>query len=69
MNYTIEQITKLLGTSPQAVNSLIKRNRLKASKHNRWYITSESLTEYAELRLTEITKEQNKLKTLLKSIQ
>jgi len=63
---TGSEATKLLGVSSQAFCSLVKRNRLKATKVGKHYkLTHADILNYVNLRLDELRKESHKLESLI----
>ena len=69
MNNTVTSTAKILSISPQAVSSLIKRNRLQAEKNGyRYSVSCENLLSYVNLRLSELRKETKELESVISSI-
>jgi hypothetical protein len=64
-------VARLLKVSNQALSSLIKRDRLKATKmsHNKYEIARQDLLDYIQLRTKELKTEIHKLDSVRKAIQ
>ena len=68
--YTATQTAKVLGVTTQCVSNLIKRNRLKAIKNStQWVIHPESIVDYVNIRLAELSTEEKELKNSLNSLK
>lgn len=69
MPFTAASAAKLLGKTPQAMSSLIKRGRIKASKKGKSYtIPDKDLISYIDTRIQELENESKILQNAKKNI-
>ena len=68
--YNATEAGNLLGVTTMCVSSLIKRKRLKAEWNKQsWKIEPTAIIDYINLRTTELNKEEQELKEILKLLK